>query len=146
MIILKWVLQKNVWRCKVGSCGSEEEYSCKCRIYQRREISREAVSALAPREPHAVRYMSERPNRPERRAVRWSRLHDSMSAASQWGCVSSHSPYGKTTLRLLFPLFQIMHTLKLAPTCFGPYIYDHIHGSREQCFVSLLSWIPCTRT
>jgi hypothetical protein len=71
MIILKWALQKKiVWRCGVGSCDSGAEYSCKCRIYQRIEISREAVSALAPREPHAVRYMSERSNRPKRGAVR----------------------------------------------------------------------------
>jgi len=28
---------------------------------------------------------------------------------------------------------------KLVPTCFGPYIYDHLQGALEQCSVPLLS-------
>ena len=37
------------------------------------------------------------------------------------------------------------HFKKLAPTCFGPYIYGHLQGAHEQCFVQLLSWIRwCT--
>jgi len=40
-------------------------------------------------------------------------------------------------------LKHLKNTLKTCPpTCFGPYIYDHLQGAQEQYFMPLLSWIP----